>query len=46
MERTDEAPGGGVICAKCGISFETPEELDRHIRAEHGQGDEEQTVGE
>jgi uncharacterized C2H2 Zn-finger protein len=45
MEQTDEAPAGGLICAKCGMSFETQEELDRHVQAEHGEGDEE-TAGE
>jgi hypothetical protein len=28
-------PGGGVVCAKCGASFETQEELDRHVQETH-----------
>jgi uncharacterized C2H2 Zn-finger protein len=31
----------GHICAKCGASFETQEELDRHVASEHGDGGEE-----
>lgn len=46
MEQTDEAPDGGFICAKCGMSLESQEELDRHVQAEHGEGDEEQTATE
>jgi uncharacterized C2H2 Zn-finger protein len=26
---------GGVICGKCGASFETQEELDRHVQETH-----------
>ncbi|HEY8116437.1 MAG TPA: hypothetical protein VIH70_08490 [Actinomycetota bacterium] len=32
---------GGHICAKCGASFETQEELDRHVASAHGDGGEE-----
>ena len=31
----------GHICEKCGASFETQEELDRHVASEHGDGGEE-----
>lgn len=31
----------GHICAKCGASFETQEELDRHVASERGDGGEE-----
>jgi uncharacterized C2H2 Zn-finger protein len=37
-----ETPGGGFVCAKCGASFETKEELDRHVQSEHGEGEQEQ----
>jgi hypothetical protein len=26
---------GGMICGKCGASFETQEELDQHMRDTH-----------
>jgi hypothetical protein len=26
---------GGVVCGKCGASFETQEELDRHDQGTH-----------
>jgi uncharacterized C2H2 Zn-finger protein len=26
---------GGMICEKCGASFETKEELDRHVQEAH-----------
>ena len=26
---------GGVVCGKCGASFETQEELDRHVQETH-----------
>jgi hypothetical protein len=42
MSKEKEAPGGGHICAKCGASFETKEELDRHIASEHHGADEEE----
>ena len=47
MSQEPEAPGGGHICAKCGASFETKEELDRHIASEHdgGDGEEETKTG-
>jgi uncharacterized C2H2 Zn-finger protein len=41
MEQTDDAPGGAFICAKCGMSFGTQEQLDRHVQKEHGERDEE-----
>ncbi len=25
----------GMVCGKCGASFETQEELDRHVRETH-----------
>jgi hypothetical protein len=40
MSQEQGAPAGGHICAKCGASFETKEELDRHIASEHDGGDE------
>jgi uncharacterized C2H2 Zn-finger protein len=27
--------GNGVVCARCGASFETQEELDRHVQETH-----------
>jgi uncharacterized C2H2 Zn-finger protein len=30
---------GGVVCGKCGASFETQEELDRHVESEHGEAE-------
>jgi len=27
---------GGKVCERCGASFETQEELDRHIQETHG----------
>jgi len=36
MQRQQEAPREGAICGKCGASFETQEELDRHVASEHG----------
>lgn len=38
METEQEAPREGAICGKCGASFETQEELDRHVASEHGDG--------
>jgi hypothetical protein len=35
MEQEPQAPRGAV-CEKCGASFETQEELDRHVQSEHG----------
>ena len=26
---------GGMVCDKCGASFETQEELDQHVRETH-----------
>jgi hypothetical protein len=31
---------GGVVCAKCGASFERQEELDRHVETDHAEGEE------
>jgi uncharacterized C2H2 Zn-finger protein len=42
MEQQGETPGGKAVCAKCGASFETQEELDRHVESEHGEGEAEQ----
>jgi hypothetical protein len=30
-----ESGGGGMICSKCGASFETQEELDQHMQEVH-----------
>lgn len=30
-----EGTGGGMVCSKCGQSFETQEELDRHMEEAH-----------
>jgi Zinc finger, C2H2 type len=30
-----EGTGGGMTCSKCGQSFETQEELDRHMQEVH-----------
>jgi hypothetical protein len=30
-----EGTGGGMVCSKCGQSFETQEELDRHMQEAH-----------
>jgi uncharacterized C2H2 Zn-finger protein len=38
MQREQQAPRQGAICGKCGASFETQEELDRHVASEHGDG--------
>jgi hypothetical protein len=38
MQQGQEAPRKGAICGKCGASFETQDELDRHIASEHGDG--------
>jgi uncharacterized C2H2 Zn-finger protein len=27
----------GKVCGKCGASFETQEDLDRHVQSEHGE---------
>jgi uncharacterized C2H2 Zn-finger protein len=35
MEQQPEGNGGGMICEKCGASFETQEELDRHVQEAH-----------
>jgi hypothetical protein len=35
MEQPPGGTGGAVICEQCGASFETPEELDRHIQETH-----------
>jgi hypothetical protein len=37
-----EQPRDGAVCGKCGASFETQEELDRHVQSEHGDGEEAQ----
>jgi hypothetical protein len=45
MEQREQTEGGNV-CGKCGAAFETQEELDRHVQAEHAEGDEEQSANE
>jgi DNA-directed RNA polymerase subunit M/transcription elongation factor TFIIS len=35
MEQRSEGKGGAMICEKCGASFETQEELDRHVQEAH-----------
>jgi uncharacterized C2H2 Zn-finger protein len=37
MRGEQESPHKGAVCAKCGASFETQEELDRHVASEHGE---------
>lgn len=39
----EQGTQGGVVCPKCGASFETKEELERHDRETHG--DEEEGAG-
>jgi hypothetical protein len=41
MDQEQESPREGAVCGKCGASFETQEELDRHVASEHGDGGEE-----
>jgi uncharacterized C2H2 Zn-finger protein len=31
----EQGTQGGMICEKCGASFETQEELDRHVQETH-----------
>lgn len=38
----EQSPRDGAVCGKCGASFETQEELDRHVQSEHGDGEEAQ----
>jgi hypothetical protein len=33
-----EGTQGGMICEKCGASFDTKEELDRHVQETHPDG--------
>jgi hypothetical protein len=35
MEQQPGGTGGAVVCEKCGASFETQEELDRHVQETH-----------
>jgi uncharacterized C2H2 Zn-finger protein len=35
MEQQPGGTGGGMVCEKCGASFETQEELDRHVQEAH-----------
>jgi uncharacterized C2H2 Zn-finger protein len=35
MEQQPGGTGGGMVCEKCGASFETREELDRHVQEAH-----------
>jgi len=35
MSQEPEAPRESHVCGKCGASFETQEELDRHVASEH-----------
>jgi uncharacterized C2H2 Zn-finger protein len=30
-----EGKQGGVVCEKCGATFDTQEELDRHVQEAH-----------
>jgi hypothetical protein len=32
---TQEGTEGGMVCSKCGQSFQTQDELDRHMRETH-----------
>jgi uncharacterized C2H2 Zn-finger protein len=41
MQQEQESPREGAVCGKCGASFETQEELDRHVASQHGDGEEE-----
>jgi uncharacterized C2H2 Zn-finger protein len=38
MQQEQEPPREGAVCGKCGASFQTQEELDRHVASEHGSG--------
>jgi hypothetical protein len=35
MTMEEQPMQGGVVCDKCGASFETQEELDRHMQETH-----------
>jgi hypothetical protein len=35
MTMEEQPMQGGKVCEKCGASFETQEELDRHIQETH-----------
>ena len=41
MQQEQESPRERAVCGKCGASFETQEELNRHELSEHGDGEEE-----
>jgi hypothetical protein len=36
----EQPPRDGAVCRMCGASFETQEELDRHVQSEHGDAEE------
>jgi hypothetical protein len=45
MQQEQESPREPAVCGKCGASFETQEELDRHVASQHGDdGGEEGTM--
>jgi hypothetical protein len=48
VQQEQESPRERAVCGRCGASFETQEELDRHIASEHGDDSEEEgtTSGE
>lgn len=46
MGQQEQTPGGGSVCGRCGMSFETQDQLDRHVRSEHAEDDEKETAGE
>ena len=46
MDQEQESPGKGAVCGKCGATFETQEELDRHVASEHGGGDGDEGTGQ
>jgi uncharacterized C2H2 Zn-finger protein len=35
VEQQPGGTGGGLVCEKCGATFETQEELDRHVQEAH-----------
>ncbi len=39
MQQESEGTRGGFVCDKCGASFDTQDELDRHIQSEHMAGE-------
>jgi uncharacterized C2H2 Zn-finger protein len=45
MQQEQESPREGAVCGKCGASFDTQEELDRHVASAHGEGNGKEGTG-